>query len=182
MKNPYYEQFCLLPQYGWEQHQHRRDLVQHYAWAIPNHDAIKAIVDCGPILEIGCGNGYWASLIAQMGGDIIATDPRDKNFSFDCEWFTVERRNALEAVTMYGRDRALLSIWPSYNEHWCYDALVAYPGDTFIYVGEGGWGCTGDDALHALREDETKWKEIKSVRIPQWDGIHDYLTIYKRVA
>jgi hypothetical protein len=182
MENPYLDVFKTLPPWGFEAYKSRRNVVPMYAWAIPNDEAIKAIVDCGPILEIGAGNGYWASLIAQMGGDIIATDPGSKQFEFTKEWHPPFRLDAVSAVEKYGAGRALLSVWPGYSQHWCYQALTAYTGDTFIYVGEGPWGCTGDDALHVLREDETKWKEIKSIHIPQWDGIHDELIVYRRVA
>jgi hypothetical protein len=182
MKNPYLEQFVTLNHRDFDTFMRRRDFVQEFAWAVPSDEAIKAIIGQGPVVEIGAGNGYWASLIAQVGGDIVATDIGSEQFKFTKQWHPTEKLGALSAVEKYGANRALLSVWPCYQQHWATEALLAYQGDTFIYVGESSWGCTGDAELHAIREDETKWKETLCLRLPQWDGIHDELIVYKRVG
>ena len=43
---------------------------------------------------------------------------------------------------------------------------------------EGYGGCTADDSFHQLLDDE--WDEDQEVDLPQWDGIHDRLTVYRR--
>ena len=52
----------------------RAGLVRRYGLAIPTDEAIAACVARSPLVEIGAGLGYWASLIAQQGGDIAAYD------------------------------------------------------------------------------------------------------------
>ena len=60
------------------------------------------------------------------------------------------------------------------------DCLKYYQGDTVLYVGEGCGGCTGDDNFHERLEDE--FELIEEMEIPQWNGIHDWLYHYSRVA
>jgi len=45
-----------------------------YAYAIPTHAALERISWYSPVLEIGAGTGYWASLLSKIGCDVIAYD------------------------------------------------------------------------------------------------------------
>jgi hypothetical protein len=47
-----------------------------------------------------------------------------------------------------------------------------------VYIGEHWWGCTATDAFHRLLDNE--WEKINEIAIPQWDGIHDRVFVYKR--
>jgi hypothetical protein len=158
----------------------RREFTAKYSWAIPNDEAIAAIVACGPVVEIGAGSGYWAKLISDAGGDIIAFDESGKHgYDFDEQWFPVQFGSVEKAAEH--SDRALMLCWPNYDSPFAMDCLQAYTGDTVIYIGEGGWGCTADDDFHAELEDSGKWElQEDDVDIPQWAGIHDNLWIYKR--
>ena len=49
-------------------------LVDKYSWAIPNDQALNIISQFSPIVEIGSGKGYWASLLRKMGVDILCYD------------------------------------------------------------------------------------------------------------
>src|SRR5687768_14809752 len=53
----------------------RQRLFERYAHAIPTTQALRALLALGPILEIGAGAGYWARLLRDLGGDVIATEP-----------------------------------------------------------------------------------------------------------
>lgn len=56
-------------------------------------------------------------------------------------------------------------------------ALAAYAGSTVIYIGEGHGGCTANDAFFdALAH----WTVEREVELPQWWGVHDALTVYRR--
>ncbi|CAM9339292.1 unnamed protein product, partial [Phaeothamnion confervicola] len=50
------------------------ELVRRYAWAIPDERAIQAAAEFSPIVEIGAGGGYWASLLRARGADVKAYD------------------------------------------------------------------------------------------------------------
>ena len=159
----------------------RGPLVRSYAWAIPNDEAIDVISRYSPIVEVGAGTGYWASLIAATGASIRAFDsspPRfGKNgFEHDKTWFHVERANA--NVSARFPHRTLFLCWPPYDTGMAMEALRAYRGEHVIYVGESWGGCTGNDEFHEtlLRE----FEQIKHVEIPQWDGIRDSLRVHRR--
>jgi hypothetical protein len=173
----------LLKAYSpdWNGFEKRYAAVKEYSWAIPTDYAIESIVAHGPIVEIGAGTGYWANLIAEAGGDIVATDkfsPSHNTYTDKQHHYAaIKKLPALNAVRKY-HNRTLLMVWPEYNESWSSQALAEYlhlGGKTVIYVGEDPGGCTGDAKLHELL---ATLQLLKTVTLPQWAGIHDYMEIY----
>ena len=75
-------------------------------------------------------------------------------------------------------ERTLFLCWPPYRGAMASKSLEFYAGKTVIYVGEGHGGCTGDDKFHRMLE--CGWEEVEEVEIPQWDGIHDRMWVYRR--
>mmetsp|Transcript_25627 Transcript_25627/g.33553 ORF Transcript_25627/g.33553 Transcript_25627/m.33553 type:complete len:336 (+) Transcript_25627:48-1055(+) len=49
-------------------------LRRRYSWAIPDERALKAVANFGPIIEVGCGLGYWAKLLRDRGVNVAAYD------------------------------------------------------------------------------------------------------------
>ena len=49
-------------------------LRRRYAWAVPDERALRILEHFGPIVEVGAGKGYWASLLAARGVDVVAYD------------------------------------------------------------------------------------------------------------
>jgi SAM-dependent methyltransferase len=43
------------------------DLTEKYAWAIPDERALRVLAAYAPIVEIGCGRGYWGQLLLDRG-------------------------------------------------------------------------------------------------------------------
>ena len=154
--------------------------VHKYSWAIPNEEAIAAIVSHSPngVVEIGAGRGYWAYLLAQVGCPIVTYDVKchDESYYND-NWFPVLFGEADMAKHYY--DRTLLLCWPPYCQPMAEEALLSYTGNTVAYVGEGEYGCTGTDDFHHLLDLE--WTLLSQVHIPQWSCIHDDLRIFGRV-
>jgi hypothetical protein len=77
--------------------------------------------------------------------------------------------------------RTLLMVWPSYNEDWPAQTLEKFQeagGQRLIYVGEGSGGCTANDRFHSLLEES--WESVDSLSIPQWQGLHDYIEVFRR--
>jgi hypothetical protein len=161
---------------------YRRDMVERFAWAIPSDKAITAIAKLSPIVEIGAGRGYWAYLLRKAGADVVAYDlyphghPEWWRPNGDGGAWTEILRGGAIAASRHP-DRTLLLVWPPMTPM-AADALRAYRGSTVAYVGEGRSGCTGDDAFHRALDRE--WQEVRTVSLPNWDGIHDDLTIYRR--
>lgn len=160
----------------------RYDLVTKYSFAVLTSDAIEKLKKYGPIIEIGAGNGYWAYEMRKAGVDIIATEigvGSNNEYNFVKPWTDLIEMEAIEAARKYS-ERALMSVWPCYDKSWAWKALMAYKGDTFIYVGEGPYGCTGDDNLHAALSEEGPWNLVETVPILRWHGLHDTVNVYKR--
>jgi len=187
MKNPYLDSFNRVrkdPVWFESAFKARQGLVRKYSWAIPNDEAIAKIARYSGVLEIGAGTGYWSWLLRQVGASVIATEPTPgggDRYQFTYSWTEKVELSALEAVKQYGEGRALMSVWPCYDKPWCAEALKAYKGSTFIYVGEGMRGCTGDETLHEMlwRED-APWDLAESVAIPRWQGLHDQMHVFLR--
>ena len=49
-------------------------MARKYAWAIPNDRSIRILSAFAPLVEIGCGKGYWSRLLQDRGIDIIPCD------------------------------------------------------------------------------------------------------------
>lgn len=168
--------------------------TKKWSWAVPDDRALTAIAEHSPngVVEIGAGAGYWAGLLRQMGVDVIAYDPAP----FDSVWHDGPHSEVLlgDHTAVIGHsDRTLLTIWPEYEAAWSHQMVELFEGEKIIFVGEGYGGCTGDDEFHRLLgqctcyEDECEcgstkspFREIATVGVPQWAGIHDYLFVYQR--
>lgn len=186
MGNPYLDEFekrasQQIGAYGINRDA-RLSMTQKYSWAIPNAEAIARIASFSPLIEIGAGMGYWAKLIAEAGADIIAFDA-DPGGLADTNVYHITRTPLYFPVQIGGPEkiaenpgRTLFLCWPPYDDPFVTQCLDVYHGDTLIYVGEGHGGCTGwDERLDA-------WKVADYVYLPQWEGIHDYLMVFKRLA
>lgn len=171
MKNPYLDEAGPHLR-AFNSYVTRLRLVKKYAWAIPSEEAIRTIAKYGPIVEIGAGTGYWASLISQFT-DIVCYDKHPARMS---AWFPVKKGD--EADVLAHANRSLFLCWPPYNEKMAYETLSVYEGHYFIYVGEGQGGCTGCGQFHTLLRE--RWEKIETIGIPTWQGIGDFLAIYQR--
>jgi hypothetical protein len=179
--NPYLDEWTVskLTQFG--RYEDRRECIAKYGFAIPNEEAIQKLIALSPIVEMGAGIGYWASLISAAGGQIDAYDKflgaaNDYAFKHRDPWFPVQSGEPKLLKTHTAK--TLFLSWPCYESAFALDCLKAFQGQTVVYIGEGIAGCTANDAFHNRLK--RHWKEVDHVSIPRWDGIHDWLTIYER--
>lgn len=167
----------------------RRAFVKKYGFAIPNQRALELLAPLAAegLVEVGAGCAYWLYEMSRYKPRCrwTATDAQppvegnaDNPYQFEKVWEPAEQLRAVEAVQKYSGLPALLMIWPSYDEPWPHEALAAFKGATFAYVGKGAGGCNGDDCF--WERIERDWDEEQSERIPYWWGVHDRLTIYRR--
>ena len=158
----------------------RIKLADCYSWAVPSETALRAIVACSPIVEIGAGSGYWAHLISQYGGDILAFDKHlpleNEAYPFQKEWFPIEIGGPEKAKEH--NKRSLFLCWPPIDHPFAYECLKEYKGEIFIYVGTKRGFYTGDDRF--FDKIASEWKAIEKMAIPRWHGIFDSLSIYVR--
>jgi hypothetical protein len=162
-------------------YQQRKRLCHRYAWAIPTKEAIACIRRYSPIVEVGAGTGYWASLLAAAGARIAAydSDPpgiRENIYGHDCQYYPVMPMAWVRWENT--RRKTLFICWPPQDDPMAVNCLTAFRGWHLIYIGESAYGCTATDDF--FRRLGRQWTEIETLAIPQWDGIHDRLHVYER--
>jgi hypothetical protein len=164
----------------------RAQHIHRFGFAVLTDEVISAIAPYQPLLEIGCGSGYWSYELRQAGLDVIATDPGTGKYHFfekdgyhwATPWIEIERICGIDAVQKYPT-RNLLTVWPDYDASWPVDVLRAFQGEIVLYGGEGQGGCTADDDFHSFLEQQ--FAPVETIRLPQFDGIHDDLEIWRRI-
>lgn len=194
LNNPYimeYRDSMEKPsRFGVSQFKDRGFCIKKYGFAIPTEDALFKVQKYAygnGLIELGAGTGYWASFLRRIlcGDDqVIAIDPAPVGtgksaYSFSKSWTWVDEgdHTALTRIPE-AEKKALFMSWPDYDEDWPAQALEMYRGPTFIYIGEGSYGCTGNDRFHQILHKD--WKMVDDEEIPQWPGIHDRLEFYQR--
>jgi hypothetical protein len=153
------------------------------SWHVPTQEVINLLLNYGPIVSVGSGFAYTESIAIAQGADIISTDiePNEKNGWCRGEKFycNVEKLSAIDAVKKY-KGRNVFMAWPPYNTPMAHDVVSNMEvGAYLIYIGEGHGGCTGDDNFFECLY--SNFEEIDDIAIPQWMGLHDYCTVYKKI-
>lgn len=187
MNNPYFEEVSGGVTVGAGRDGHtnrhietlmrREELVEEYAWAVPNREAVEAAAGRSPLLEVMAGAGYWARLVADAGGDVLATDIEPETAD---AWFPVWKADARDVAVDYP-DRALMMVWPPLGDEAATETLGRYGsagGDTLVYVGEGRGGRTATERFHEMLYDA--WELAETVAIPNYYGIRDRLEVWER--
>jgi hypothetical protein len=164
----------------------RLKFIDRFGFAIISELAVQTIAKYAPLVEVGCGSGYWSYELRKVGVDVMPTDPGTGKYrgSSKCEpvtwdkpWSEIERLNGVQAVEKYS-ERNLLTVWPDYDTEWPVETLWKFTGQTCLYVGEGPYGCTADEDFHDLLAD--KFERIEEIALPRFDGIHDSLEVWRR--
>jgi len=153
-----------------------------YAWAVPDADAIAALVKHSPLIEIGAGRGYWAGLASAAGADIIAFDPQPPVAGAANSWhrtpgtfFKVAAAD-LDVVALHPQ-RTLFLCWPPWNSDVALRTLRHYTGATVIYVGDEGHNA-GSPEFYAELKAGFSLQQV--VNIPRWPGATDRLEVWQR--
>ena len=156
----------------------RTEFIKGFGFPIPCLELIEAIKAEGPSVELGAGSGYLAALINQCGGYVIPTDSYKGGYSFKISYYMkVHRLTATAAIKAFPNIPVLMS-WPSFKAKWPSRVANALkPGSRLLYIGEAG-GCTACYSFEDILR--KKFKEIKEVPIPQWEGMHDHLRIFEK--
>jgi hypothetical protein len=85
-------------------------LIHHYGENALDRSSLERIAEMGPLVELGAGNGYAAGLLADLGADIVATDPEaSRSRISDPPWFPVEPGSYVSTVR---GSRLPLLVWP----------------------------------------------------------------------
>jgi hypothetical protein len=150
----------------------RRKLVWAFSWAVPSPEAVRAISEVGPLIEIGAGTGYWAWLLKQAGVDIIAFDRAP---DAPPHWTEVSRGGPERIGEHPGR--SLFLCWPPMGETMAAQCLERFRGERVVSIGEAGEGArTGDARFRSLLAE--RFELEREVAIPQWPGYSDRVRVY----
>lgn len=161
----------------------RAEAVDNWSWAIPSELALSELVSSSPIVEVGAGTGYWASLLASMGADVIAYDVSPPGIGIANVWhpgatkvhFPIRVGDA-EAAANHS-DRTLFMCWPPKGDM-AFRAASAWDGERLIVVGEPGFETCADKRFRDLLVD--RFTLDGTVQIPQWTAIGDAMSVWVR--
>jgi hypothetical protein len=177
----------------------REEMVKKYSWALPTEEALETLRTLQPIVEIGAGTGYWAYELRKRNVEIHAYDkhpPTGEDFTEEEQaelakgsdekknWYhrgypawTEVLQGTPDVLKTYDKTWNLFLCWPPMDDMAAY-ALGYHRGNYIAYVGESDGGCNANrlffKLLHRFYLVETE------IDIPQWPGLHDYMTIYRR--
>jgi hypothetical protein len=187
-------------------------LSRGYAFAVPSEESLEAIAALAmPVLEMGTGSGYWASLLQARG---VQVEPRGLNppdaacsNTYFCRQFTRVRKGdeRLAADARYA-DHALLLVWPysradaaldtSEPGPWDARAVEHFTGRVVVHVGSlpGAQGEAGVSRAAPGRESLAVMSSTalaralrahfvleRTVETPDWPLCADELTIWRRL-
>jgi len=164
----------------------RETIIIDYSWAIPSHNALLSFsffmesLGKKRIIEIGAGRGYWAHLINQMGINIKAFDNHSWGYK-DNQFFPVKKGDCSVLANKDRSKDALFLVWPPYRRSMAADCLNIFEdngGELLFYVGEGEYGCNANSEFFNILDNG--WTELKSIFIPQWNDLNDYMSIWKK--
>lgn len=173
--------------------------AHRYAWAVPAPAALDAIAEFAHegIVEIGAGTGYWASILRQMGLNVIAYDAspvdkgrnrfhRRKKCGVRVTSFTQVLRGDATMAACHP-DRVLMLCWPPHDMNptrprrecrMSDRALASYSGDKLIYIGQRPGGVTGSRKFHEQLRKE--WICVRKIRTPNFKGKATSVYLYVR--
>lgn len=170
-----------IKKYGPEVYMIRQRFVEKIGWGLPEAQYMPEIADrlkeFGEGLSIGCGeHAFVEKALAYYDVTIHCTDLEHGGGG-------VVQMGHNEAVEEY-RERVgfVMFIWPMCYDPYAYESLCLAEenGKQFkaiLYIGEGDGGCTACDKFHA--KISTDYEIVKTWDAKNWEGIRDYVMLYK---
>lgn len=119
-------------------------LCEKYAWACPDNRALRVLCHFSPLIEIGAGKGYWASLLRQRGCDIVCFDKYGKGKDA-ASWAKVQQGGPEKLLEPSVAQRNLFLCFPDGEESIAIVCLENFSGEYVVHVGE--LGMSGDGTL-----------------------------------
>lgn len=167
----------------------RMEFIYKYSWSIPCKEAIDMILKytSGPLYDLLGGTGFWAKTIRNAGRSVIFYDLHKGKYNPYKHVKThipVTRRNALRAAYKFNQLNKPVNVilsWVPYDSTIGEHILNMIPiGSIVIWIGEGQGGCCGTHKTFDIFNNQ--FKELDSMYLNQWVGLHDSITIYKKIS
>lgn len=164
----------------------RGRLWRRYAYSVPNGEALEALAACGPILEIGAGSGFWASLLRAGGVEVAAYDKyalganaagvtTNQYFAADTKPFTHIERGSDNVVRKHP-GHTLFLCCPPPNEKLALNCLNQFRGERVAVIGDVSYCAT----VEFFQKLHLEWTLEEEVALPRWPNYDDSLSIYRR--
>lgn len=164
----------------------RGPLWRRFAYAVPNGEALEALAAHGPILEIGAGSGYWASLLRLGGVEVLAYDKyalganaagvaTNEYFNADAKPFTHIERGSDNVVRKHP-GHTLFLCCPPPGEPLALNCLNQFRGKRVAVIGDVSY-CATMEFFQKLHND---WEFEEEVPLPRFPNYDDSLTIFRR--
>jgi len=166
----------------------RSFLVKKYGWSVltdQNYmDIYNAMKDNVPanrnqihMVSMGAGSGYHEMIFRNLGVDVLAVDKETPDYHFLNKYTYVRTEESGVLVEVSEYDVLFLS-WPNYNTSFASDCLDIFRGRMVVYIGEGKYGCTGDDEFHDKLDNDFILQDC--IDNPRYYGLNDRIHIYTR--
>eukprot|EP00607_Mallomonas_marina_P004720 CAMPEP_0182429438 /NCGR_PEP_ID=MMETSP1167-20130531/28902_1 /TAXON_ID=2988 /ORGANISM="Mallomonas Sp, Strain CCMP3275" /LENGTH=259 /DNA_ID=CAMNT_0024613141 /DNA_START=207 /DNA_END=986 /DNA_ORIENTATION=+ len=161
-------------------------LAKKYAWAIPDERALTILSNFSPLVEVGCGKGYWCSLLRERKVDILSYD----QFIQKSSWISVLKGGPKCLLNQPNKDRNLFLCYPDETSNVGYRCLHHFSGQYVIHVGElihtgtyngsdqSPWGRTSSSDFQVKLSQ--LFHCLLYVRLPSFPFSNDYLSVWKR--
>ena len=177
---------------GWEPVD-RTKVLRRFPEYVPTDDAINTLVKYSPLLEVGAGDGYWAHIVNENGGDCIPTDLNPEPIDADeypvthrpysgedsevrTLWADVQEYDAVDAIEAYP-DRSVVMCHPSGATRWAERVLNAIDNQPFIYIGE--WFPGADAHPLFFKRLAENWNCVDSFPVYDWASMHAHGYVFE---
>lgn len=146
-----------------------------YCCAVPTPFILKLISENSPLIEFGCGNGYWANQLTQIGASVTAID--NNLDEWGKKYFNVFKPE--DVLPNEFVNKTLLLIWPSDSLPWAGELLINYSWKKVIYIGEWKKGKMADDAF--FDELDRSYEVSRVYSMPNYPGFNDRCYFFNRI-
>jgi hypothetical protein len=172
----------------------RRALVGAFSFAVPTAEALGRVAALGPVVEVGCGGGYWARCLTELGAEVRAYDrtfpenPGRKHLRRLVRHHAVRIAEAGQALAHEADAKTLLLCWPpgvldggeapapvfsTMGE----EALARFRGEHLVLVGELS-ASFGSPAFFARLY--TEFRREETIALPNLGAWRDALHVFRR--
>lgn len=174
---------------SWRSYDLRQTIIAKSSWFLITEQQIaylaNALRDLN-VIEIAAGTGYLATALRSSGvRQYRAIDSRQSHYTkrsinYGVEYLAFED---LPITELHSYD-AVVMTWAPYADTLAANVVKSMCKGQLLYLqGESEGGCTGDDELFQLlatqfEEIET---ELEDLEHPQWNGIHDRWTVWRKI-
>jgi hypothetical protein len=184
-----------------------QELVDAYAWAIPDEGALDVLRHFCPLVEIGSGaNAYWCRQMKARGMDVVAydSDPTvggkigkasSPHVKHKKDGFAVQQGGPSVLTEQANAGRNLFLCYPDENDSAEEEGfslglacLEDFQGDYVVHVGEvygdtlsvdqAPWGRSS--SLQFQERLATEFHCVLQIPLPNWVHVRDTLTVWKR--